>query len=76
MGEPLAVPLFWAAIFSNNGGREKGNKGEAMGADGSFMPFFNAPASVMPDLRRASARRKESFQLKDLSWLAFGLRPE
>jgi hypothetical protein len=43
-----------------------------MGADGSFMPFFYAPASVMPHLRRVSARRKESFQLKGLSWLVLG----
>ncbi|NSZ65720.1 hypothetical protein G6L16_015785 [Agrobacterium tumefaciens] len=76
MGEPLAVPLFWAAIFSNNGGCEKGNKGKLWGQTEVSCLFFNAPASVMPDLRRASARRKESFQLKDLSWLAFGLRPE
>ncbi len=30
-GEPLAIPLLWAAIFSNNGGHEKGNKGMLWG---------------------------------------------
>ncbi len=72
MGEPLAIPLFWAAIFSNNGGREKGNKGKLWGQTEVSCRFFYAPASVMPDFRRASARRKESFQLKGLGWLALG----
>lgn len=64
MGEPIASPLFWAAIFSNNGGREKGNKGKLWGQKEVSCRFFYAPASVMPDFRRASAGRKESFQLK------------
>ncbi len=38
-----------------------------------FAPFdFARYTSVMPDFRRASAGRKESFQLKGLNWLALG----
>lgn len=43
MGEPLAIPLFWAAIFSNNGGREKGNKGKLWGQTEVSCRFFKRP---------------------------------
>ncbi len=43
MGEPLAVPLFWAAIFSNNGGREKGNKGKLWGQTEVSCLFLTRP---------------------------------
>ena len=55
-GEPLAIPLLRAAIFSNNGGREKGNKGMLWGQTEVSCGFFcTTCTSVMPDLIRHPA---------------------
>ncbi|MCR6726753.1 hypothetical protein [Agrobacterium fabrum] len=50
MGEPLAIPLLRAAIFSNNGGREKANKQMLWGqTEVSFRFLCGTSLAAMPD---------------------------
>jgi len=60
MGEPLAIPLFWAAIFSNNSGREKGNKGKLWAQTEVSCRFFTRPP---PSCRTWGARRRGAKSL-------------
>lgn len=74
MGEPLAIPLFWAAIFSNNGGREKGNKGKLWGQTEVSCRFFLRARLRHAGLQARVGGAQRAFPAQGLELAGFRLR--